>query len=283
MAYTPLAIPVTVAQGGTGATSAANAATNLGVGAASNVNFGTLALSSSSTTLGTITSTDAGATAGPIVDLYRNSASPAAADVIGQLDFNGVDSGAAKQEYASIEGRIISTTAGSEKGALDFYTVSTGAKTKQIALLDTGGQYRGNNTNTAVPAGYIGEQLTTGYVSGIALTTATPFNLGSLSITPGIWMFYAQIVYTTTSSVSGNTDWFCSFNTVSATLPGAGLQQVDIGGLAPRNGGNNLTISHHFYIAVSANTTWYCVGQGSGSSVFASVTGNGAFWAVRVG
>lgn len=155
--------------------------------------------------------------------------------------------------------------------------------TTNFAVLSTGLQLKGNNANTAPPAGFIGEQLTTGYVSGIALTTATAFNLGSLSVTAGIWMFYAFIVYSTTSSVSGNTDWFCSFNTTSATLPGAGLQQVDIGTVTPRNGGNNITISHSFYNKVASTTTWYCVGQGSGSSVFNSVTGNGAFWAVRVG
>jgi len=132
-------------------------------------------------------------------------------------------------------------------------------------------------------SGQIGEQLTTGYVSGIALSSATPFNLGNIALPVGLWMLYAFIVYTTTSSVSGNTDWFCGFNTSSATLPGAGLQQVDIGGIAPRNGGNNITVSHSFYKAITSPTTYYCVGQGSGSSVFNSVTGNGAFWAVRVG
>lgn len=281
MSYIPLSTPLTIAQGGTNATSAANAATNLGVGAASNVTFGTLTLSTSGTTLGTIISTDAGAGAGPIFDLYRNSASPAAADILGQIPFNGVDSGAAKQEYGRIEGRIISTTAGSEKGAIDFYTTATGSSTKQIALLDTGGQYRGNNTNTASPAGYIGEVITSGYITGVTLTSGVAKNLTSLAMTPGLWQFYAFVIYRTTSSVSGNTQWFCSFSTTTDTLPGDGLQQVNIGGIAPRNGANDITVSHTFPVEISANTTWYCVASGSGSSVFNSVTANGAFWAVR--
>jgi len=139
------------------------------------------------------------------------------------------------------------------------------------------------STAQSAVSGQIGEQLTTGYVSGIALTSGVAFNLGSLSLPVGLWMLYAFIVYSTTSSVSGNTDWFCSFNTVSATLPAAGLQKVDMGTMTPRNGGNNITVSHCFYLAVTSPTTWYCVGSGSGSSVFNSVTGNGAFWAVRVG
>lgn len=283
MSYVPLVIPVTVAQGGTSATNAADAATNLGVGAGSNVNFATMALSTSALTAQTNTSTDASATAGPIIDLYRNSASPAEADILGSIPFNGVDSGAAKKEYARIEGRIISTTAGSEKGALDFYTTATGTSTKQIALLDTGGQYRGDNTNTTVPAGYIGEILTSGYITGVTLVTATAKNLTSLALTPGKWILHGTIIYRTTSSVSGNTQWFCSFSTTTDTLAGDGLQQVNIGAIAPRNGGNDVTIAHEFPVLISANTTWYCVAQGSGSSVFNSVTANGSFWAERIG
>lgn len=139
------------------------------------------------------------------------------------------------------------------------------------------------STATSAAAGQIGEILTTGYVSGISLTTATAFNLGSLALPNGIWLLSAFILYRTTSSVSGNTDWFCSFNTTSATLPGVGSQQTDIGGISPRNGANNVGVFHSFPTTVSSPTTWYCVGQGSGSSVFSSVTGNGTFWAQRIG
>lgn len=62
----------------------------------------------------TLVSTDAGATLGPALDLYRNSASPAANDVIGGVRFYGVDSGAAQELYARIQTTIVDATAASE-------------------------------------------------------------------------------------------------------------------------------------------------------------------------
>src|SRR3990167_10654506 len=56
------------------------------------------------TTSPVVTSTDAGAAVGPLVDLYRNSASPAASDVIGAVRFSGEDSAGNTQTYAQIHG-----------------------------------------------------------------------------------------------------------------------------------------------------------------------------------
>lgn len=49
-----------------------------------------------------IQSTDAGATAGPTLDLYRNSASPATSDELGKIVFSGEDASSAKVEFATI-------------------------------------------------------------------------------------------------------------------------------------------------------------------------------------
>lgn len=81
-----------------------------------------------------IESTDAGATAGPIFDLYRNSASPAASDILGQIVFNGKDSAGNKQEYGSIESVIIDPTSTSEDSALDIYLFLAGTRTKAFGL-----------------------------------------------------------------------------------------------------------------------------------------------------
>lgn len=51
-----------------------------------------------------ITSTNAGATAGPVIDLYRDSASPANDDFIGQIKFSGENSVGTKIDYAQIVG-----------------------------------------------------------------------------------------------------------------------------------------------------------------------------------
>ena len=82
----------------------------------------------------TLTSTDAGATAAPLLDLYRDSASPAASDTLGEIEFNGEDSAGNKQQYAVIHGSILSPTSGAEQGQLHFETATAGALTEKMII-----------------------------------------------------------------------------------------------------------------------------------------------------
>jgi hypothetical protein len=82
----------------------------------------------------TLTSTDAGAGAGPLLDLYRNSASPAASDTIGEIEFNGQDSAGNKQQYALIHGSILSPTSTAETGQIHFETATAGASTEKMII-----------------------------------------------------------------------------------------------------------------------------------------------------
>lgn len=77
----------------------------------------------------TLTSTDAGASAGPEIDLYRNSASPAASDVLGVITFNGEDSAGNKESYARIQVAIADPTSTTEDGAFQVYTKTAGSYT----------------------------------------------------------------------------------------------------------------------------------------------------------
>jgi hypothetical protein len=82
----------------------------------------------------TLTSTDAGASQAPTIDLYRNSATPAAADTIGEIEFNGKDSAANKQAYALLHGSILSPTSGAEEGQIHFETATAGALTEKMII-----------------------------------------------------------------------------------------------------------------------------------------------------
>jgi hypothetical protein len=82
----------------------------------------------------TLTSTDAGAAAAPLLDLYRDSASPAAADTLGEIEFNGEDSAGNKQAYALFHGSILSPTSGAEQGQLHFETATAGALTEKMII-----------------------------------------------------------------------------------------------------------------------------------------------------
>jgi hypothetical protein len=82
----------------------------------------------------TLTSTDAGATAAPLLELYRDSASPAASDTLGEIEFNGEDSAGNKQAYGLIHGSILSPTSGAEQGQLHFETATAGALTEKMII-----------------------------------------------------------------------------------------------------------------------------------------------------
>jgi hypothetical protein len=84
-------------------------------------------------------SVDAGATPGPILELYRDSASPAASDVLGRLLFSGEDSAGNTQNYAAIEAVITDATSTSEDGDLAFHVTSAGSLTERVRLASFGG------------------------------------------------------------------------------------------------------------------------------------------------
>lgn len=82
----------------------------------------------------TLTSTDAGAAAAPLLELYRDSASPAANDTLGEIEFNGEDSAGNKQAYGLIHGSILSPTSTAEQGQLHFETATAGALTEKMII-----------------------------------------------------------------------------------------------------------------------------------------------------
>lgn len=73
---------------------------------------------------------NAGAAVGPVLNLFRDSASPAVNDLLGQIIFNGRDSAANVQEYGSIQVSIADPVSTSEDSAIDFYAPVAGARTR---------------------------------------------------------------------------------------------------------------------------------------------------------
>ena len=81
-----------------------------------------------------LTSTDPGAAAAPLLELYRDSASPAASDTLGEIEFNGEDSAGNKQTYGVIHASILSPTSTAEQGQLHFETATAGALTEKMII-----------------------------------------------------------------------------------------------------------------------------------------------------
>ena len=76
-----------------------------------------------------ITTTEDSSTAGPVLSLKRNSASPADADYIGQIKFKGENDADQEINYAKITGKILDASDGTEDGIIEFAHVKAGTQT----------------------------------------------------------------------------------------------------------------------------------------------------------
>jgi hypothetical protein len=77
----------------------------------------------------TLRSSDAGATDGPVSLLDRNSASPAASDIIGAVVFSGRDTAGNVANYARLRGIILDPSDASEDGAVAVVCLVAGVAT----------------------------------------------------------------------------------------------------------------------------------------------------------
>ena len=68
----------------------------------------------------TLASTDAGSSAAPIIELYRNSSSPADADYLGQIKFQGENDAGGKVVYAKITAKIDDASDTTEDGIIEI-------------------------------------------------------------------------------------------------------------------------------------------------------------------
>jgi len=103
--------------------------TDGGLGVAKALWVGTAATVSSSSagTLLNLISTEGGTSGGPAIELFRNSASPATNDEIGQLYFYGEDGAGNKTEYASYNAKIGTVTSTAEDGKLELDMMMAGS------------------------------------------------------------------------------------------------------------------------------------------------------------
>jgi len=84
-----------------------------------------------------VTSTDAGSSASPELELYRNSASPADADYLGQLKFTGESDDGSKEVYAKVTGKIDDASSGTEDGLIEFALRKAGSNNIGARLTST--------------------------------------------------------------------------------------------------------------------------------------------------
>lgn len=81
-----------------------------------------------------IENTEAGASAGPNLILYRNSASPADSDSLATIEFRGEDDADNAQSFAEIAAGIVDASSGSEDGLLDLITTAGGTIATRVRI-----------------------------------------------------------------------------------------------------------------------------------------------------
>ena len=106
----------------------------LGGGAADAVNAQLHIAGSDTTDQVIIENTDAGLDTAPDLVLYRNSASPAANDNLGNIEFRGESDAANTHAYAQITAGIQTATDASEDGILDLMSSASGTTASRIRL-----------------------------------------------------------------------------------------------------------------------------------------------------
>jgi hypothetical protein len=75
-----------------------------------------------------VTTTEDSSTAGPVLSLKRNSASPADADYLGQIKFKGENDADQEVNYAKITGKILDASDGTEDGIIEFAHIKAGSQ-----------------------------------------------------------------------------------------------------------------------------------------------------------
>jgi len=75
----------------------------------------------------TLITTDADANAGPYLNMFRNSASPADGDAVGLIEFKGKNDAGTTVRYAGIDTRIADASDGTEDGRMELLTTLAGS------------------------------------------------------------------------------------------------------------------------------------------------------------
>ena len=102
------------------------------LGAGATINDGTTITTADNTPQLKLISTDADANAGPILELKRDSSSPAADDFLGNVDFIGENNANEEVVYGEIFGRIEDVTDGAEDGRVTLKTMRAGSSRSAI-------------------------------------------------------------------------------------------------------------------------------------------------------
>jgi hypothetical protein len=165
----------------------------------------------------------------------------------------------------------ISSTTEATTGATGSFTTLGGIYAAKSAYFADG--IIGTITNDSADAGDLGEHVSSLVASGsaVSLTTDTPANITSISLTAGDWSVGGMVNYTETSAtVSARS---AGISTTTATVPSDGSEGYCGVQSTLTSEKNTITLSSK-RISLSATTTVYLVGSATFSAGTCSAFGN---------
>lgn len=168
-------------------------------------------------------------------------------------------------------------------GRLKSNQTTSGTYATNVAEISLGNSFItgglvGTVNGLSSPTGYVGELLTASNTQSVAASNV-PFNVATLSLTPGRWLVTGGLRTQSVASASGISNLISSINTTSATLSSTGGEIVNM---------LSLSSSADAYLAgmikvvnISATSSAYLVGQINYSSA-GSLALVGTITAVRI-
>ena len=206
----------------------------------------------------TLTSTDTGSSAAPIIELNRDSSSPADADYLGQIKFKGDDDGGSSHVYAKITGKIQDASAGTEDGLIEFANVRAGSTTITARLKSDKFQLL-NSMNLEVA----GNTTLTGTLNGHTI----PGGTGTLALTSDITS--SDVVDDTSPQLGGDLD--VNSNAITGSVVAVTTSSNGNITLTP-NGSGKVIIDGLSHPVADGNAGQVLKTDGSGNLAFASVS-----------
>jgi hypothetical protein len=169
----------------------------------------------------------------------------------------GLSSTTINQILYSSSNNVISGLTTANSGVVD--TTSVGVPqvdTTNFAVLSTGVQVKGNNTNTAPPAGFLGEAIRNYQSTAVSLTSGTTASVTSISITAGIWDVSALVQYTVDATTS-MTKAQVSINTTQSVINANFGDQTSSFQTAASVGMTPFLANPSFRVLLSGTTTYW--------------------------
>jgi hypothetical protein len=236
----------------------------------------------------TLENTDSGATAGPRLVLYRNSANAAVSDALGVLYFMGNSTTTNGAIYATIGGFIDDNVSGTENGRLTFTTMRDGVGTTAMTIGSNGRVRIGGSSvepGNAVfivdrpinfnASGNFGILLSSAVQSDVVSVPATGFlsNVGTqaAAFTLTNLNHYAaqQGTLGAGSAITAQSGFLASQNLIGATT-NYGFRSLNTA--AVTTGRTHYAFSAESNISTGGGTTWNFYASGTAPNYFAGVS-----------